>query len=303
MSDHGGGHGGGGKGRRRAQHEEHAHADERWLLTYSDMITLLMALFIVMWAISSVNVSKFAALRQSLREAFSGKLVSGGDGIMKGGTAILQPEGARVSAVKQPLQDPQTVANDKFQPSSGPAAVAPVGSAQAEAQNLQKIASQIEKYAQQHGLSDKIGATVDERGVVVRLLTDKLLFGAGSSDLSVASVPLIESVGKIIQKTGVTNPIRVEGNTDSTPISTARFRSNWELSTARATSVLQVLLASGIDPGRMSAAGYAETRPVASNSTLNGRYLNRHVDIVVLRSEGVASSSTSSATTTIASLR
>lgn len=288
MSDHGGG-GGGGKGRRRAAAHDEAHPDERWLLTYSDMITLLMALFIVMWAISSVNVSKFAALRQSLREAFSGKLVSGGDGIMKGGSAILAPEGARISSVKQPLQDPATVADAKFQASSGPSKVAPVGSAQAEAQNLQKLAEQIQKYAQRHGLADKIGATVDERGVVIRLLTDKVLFGAGSADLHPTAVPLIKQVGKIIKGIGVANPIRVEGNTDSTPISTSRFHSNWELSTARATSVLQVVLASGVDPNRLSAAGYADTRPVASNSSLSGRYLNRHVDIVVLRSDGGSS--------------
>lgn len=295
MSDHGGHkhdrrrRGGGG-------HEDAPHADERWLLTYSDMITLLMALFIVMWAISSVNISKFAALRQSLREAFSGKLVSGGDGVMKGGTAILQPEGARISAVKQPLQDPQTVAKDKFQQANSSSQNAPVGSAEAEAQNLQRIASQIQSYAKQHGLSDKIGATVDERGVVIRLLTDKLLFSSGSADLTGPSVPLITSVGKIIEKVGVSNPVRVEGNTDSAPISTARFRSNWELSTARATSVLQVLLTSGISPGRLSAAGYADTRPVASNSSLSGRYLNRHVDIVVLRSEFTRTSSSPATT-------
>jgi chemotaxis protein MotB len=135
---------------------------------------------------------------------------------------------------------------------------------------------------------------VDERGVVIRLLTDKVLYDAGSADLKAPAIPLIRQVGEIIKRLEVGNPIRVEGNTDATPISTARYRSNWELSTARATSVLQVLLSSGISADRFSAAGYADTRPVASNSSQYGRYLNRHVDVVVLRSDG--------GTTTIGSL-
>ena len=283
MSDHGGGGGGGGrgKGRRRRAEEEAAHADERWLLTYADMITLLMALFIVMWAISSVNITKFAALRQSLREAFAGKLVSGGEGVMSGGKAVLQAEGARISSIEQPRQAPDPAANNRYQPMT-----APVGSAQAESQSLQRLAQQIQSYARQHGLQKKIGASVDERGVIIRLLTDKVLFDAGSADIKAPAVPLIRQVGSIIEKLEIANPIRVEGNTDSRPISTSRFRSNWELSTGRATSVLQILLGSGIRGDRFSVAGYADQRPVASNSTEYGRYLNRHVDIVVLRHDG-----------------
>lgn len=269
--------------RRRGAPEEAAHADERWLLTYADMITLLMALFIVMWAISSVNVSKFAALRQSLREAFAGKLVTGGEGVLPGGKSVLQAEGARISSVKAPVEAPDPNAKNAYQQMGGGA---PVGSAQAEAQNLQRLAQQIQRYAEQHGLQKKIGASVDERGVVIRLLTDKVLFEAGSADLKAPAVPLIRQVAGIIGKLKIANPIRVEGNTDSRPISTVRFRSNWELSTGRATSVLQVLLAAGISSDRFSVAGYADQRPVASNSTDYGRYLNRHVDIVVLRHDG-----------------
>jgi chemotaxis protein MotB len=279
MSNHSGG--GRGNTRRRRGEEEAAHADDRWLLTYADMITLLMALFIVMWAISSVNISKFAALRQSLREAFAGKLVTGGESVMQGGKAVLQAEGARISSVHQPVQAPDPAAKNTFAPIS-----APVGSAQAEAQNLQRLAQQIQSYAEKHGLQKKIGASVDERGVIIRLLTDKVLFDAGSADIKAPAIPLIRQVGSIIQDLKIANPIRVEGNTDSRPIATSRFRSNWELSTGRATSVLQILLGAGISGDRFSASGYADTRPVASNSTEYGRYLNRHVDIVVLRHNG-----------------
>src|SRR5213079_2052035 len=99
--------------RRRGGGDHEEHADERWLLTYADMITLLMALFIVMWAISSVNTSKFAALRMSLKQAFDGKLTQGGDGVLKGGHAILQPEGARISNVDRQSEQKQ-ILNNKF---------------------------------------------------------------------------------------------------------------------------------------------------------------------------------------------
>src|SRR5690349_16747107 len=99
--------------RRRAHGAHEEHADERWLLTYADMITLLMALFIVMWAMSSVNISKFHALRQSLKEAFAGQLTEGGDGVLSGGKAILNPEGARVQST-EPKAAPDKVLNDKF---------------------------------------------------------------------------------------------------------------------------------------------------------------------------------------------
>ncbi len=286
-SDHGGGGGGRGGRKRGNAGGEAEHADERWLLTYADMITLLMALFIVMWAISSVNTSKFNALRDSLREAFNGKLMTGGEGTLSGGTSILQPDGARIASVSPPRESPPSTQSNRFMPTNGIASFkAPVGSAQAEQQNLEKLARQIQNYAKQHGLASKIGATVDERGVIIRLLTDKVLFDPGSSDLKTPAVPLIRQVGMIVEKLDVSNPIRVEGNTDNTPIATARFHSNWELSTARATSVLQVLLQAGIEPARFSAAGYADTRPVASNSDELSRYMNRHVDIVVLRSDG-----------------
>src|ERR687887_13879 len=91
---------GGNKRRRRHEHTHEEHADERWLLTYADMITLLMALFIVMWAISSVNISKYAQLKKSLHEAFDGKLTEGGEGILNGGKQVLQPEGARIQNSK-----------------------------------------------------------------------------------------------------------------------------------------------------------------------------------------------------------
>jgi chemotaxis protein MotB len=266
--------------RRRSDHVHEEHADERWLLTYADMITLLMALFIVMWAISSVNISKYTQLKRSLTEAFDGKMTEGGTGVLSGGKDLLQPAGARVTSPKSPAKED----NQKIliNPSSASS------SADASTQSLRRLAAQIDAYARAHGLQGQIRTSIDERGLLVRLLTDKVLFDPGQATVKPPAVPLLGQIAQLIRRLEIGNPIRVEGNTDSTPIATSRFPSNWELSTARATAVLQVLLSHGVPPRQLSAAGYADQRPVSTNTTTNGRYLNRHVDIIVLRraSEG-----------------
>jgi chemotaxis protein MotB len=267
--------------RRRGGHEEHEN-DERWLLTYADMITLLMALFIVMWAISSVNVTKFAALRQSLHEAFSGKLTEGGNGVLKGGPQVLQPQGARISPVPEKREAPDKLSRNRFTPVSGATA--------RETNELKRLAQQIEQYAREHGFAQEIATQIDERGLVVRLLTDKVLFDSGAAVVKPQGLPLLDRIAELISDTHITNPIRVEGNTDDRPISTYEFRSNWELSAARAAAVLQVLRGHGVRDQVLSVAGYAAERPVASNATEDGRRLNRRVEIVVLRrsaAEGV----------------
>ena len=275
----------GGGGKKRGKSEEIHENEERWLLTYADMITLLMALFIIMWAISVTNTSKYEALRQSLSAAFTGKVVDGGNGVLNGGPQLMNPQGLQIQNIQRPSP---SQSESEASMSIAPQIKQPVGSSQAEAQNLQSIADRIRKYAKDHGLQNQVSAQVDERGVVIRLLTDKILFDSGSADLKSQAIPLISNVGHIIENVKMSNPIRVEGNTDSRPIATARYRSNWELSTGRAVSVLQVLLAAGATPARLSAAGYADTHPVASNLTDTGRYMNRHVDIVVIRNDGAA---------------
>lgn len=268
--------------RRRHDHVHEEHADERWLLTYSDMITLLMALFIVMWAISSVNTSKYKALRESLHQAFNGHPMAGSDGVLGGGRSILQPEGARV---QQQISDHPT---QKVLPNPNAAASSPAASA--TEQSLKALEQKIDQYAKSHGLSGQIRTSIDERGLLVRLLTDKVLFDPGEAVLKPEARPLLGQIALLIRRLKIENPVRVEGNTDSTPIATAQFPSNWELSTARATAVLQTLLAHGVTPHQLSAAGYADQRPIASNATIAGRHFNRHVDIIVLRSasdEGV----------------
>jgi chemotaxis protein MotB len=277
--------------RRRRSGGGHEEASaERWLLTYADMITLLLALFIVLWSISSVNISKFAALKDSLSQAFSGKILQGNDGVLDGGPAPLNPEGQQVQNINA-----QTSSSTSFQVASTASLPAPddirqtlhaqidQSIAQQELDNLRRVQAEIRKAAKQLGLSGLIHTSIEERGLVIRLLTDKVVFASGQASLESRALPLIVDIGKIIAGNPMMNPVRVEGNTDDVPISTAQYPSNWELSTARATAVLEVLLHGGISPKRLSVAGYGPENPVASNRTAAGRSLNRRVDIVVLR--------------------
>jgi chemotaxis protein MotB len=268
----GGGHGGG-----------HEGGDERWLLTYSDMITLLMALFMVLFSISAVNVSKFQSLQMSLRAAFAGH-VTPANKVLPGGDAVMLPGAPSHMQGIQPSTPSQSV-DPEFSVMEKPAiATAKMRSAERHEQDrLLAIQRAVEAYARAHGFADRIATSVDQRGLEIRLLTDKAVFASGSAVLEPAEAPLIHRVADLITAAGITNAVSVEGNTDSVPISTSTFRSNWELSTARATAVLEALLADGVPARRLSATGYADQRPVAPNTTAAGRAANRRVDVVLLR--------------------
>jgi chemotaxis protein MotB len=255
----GGGHGGAGM--------------ERWLLTYADMITLLMALFIVMWAISAVNIGKFNELKASLRAAFSGKIFDRSEPrLLSGERSILNPEGAQVSPVEQLPSLVQAVST---------AVLARVD--RQDLENLRWLKREIDAYARRHGFAGRLRTVIDERGLVVRLLTDEVLFDTGKAVVKRPSLPLLARIASLLVARRIANPVRVEGHTDNVPISTPQFHSNWELSAARATAVVHKLLGHGVPASRLSVAGYADQRPVADNATPAGRRLNRRVELVVLR--------------------
>lgn len=269
--------GGPGHGRRRGdRQDDHGAGMERWLLTYADMITLLLALFIVLWSISSVNISKFQELRASLHQALSGKVIPGTSSLLNSGAAVLQPQGTPVPTpkptspvdIKQSIETKITAALQ-----------------QRETQHLKNVQRQVRQYAAQHGLTGKLRTSVNAEGLEIRVLTDDLLFDPGQATLKSKAIPILYHVARALNTNQLTNPIRVEGNTDNVPISTPRFRSNWELSTARADAVLEFMLSAGIKPTRLSAVGYGDTRPIATNATARGRALNRRVELVVLRQQ------------------
>ena len=132
------------------------------------------------------------------------------------------------------------------------------------------------------GVIEGAGKTIDERGLVIHVLSDAVLFDSGQAKLNQPASVLAE-LARLVSSTGIVNPVRVEGNTDSVPVSSGQFRSNGELSSARANAVLQFMLHHGVRAKRLSTVGYGDQNPMASNKTAAGRSSNRRVDLVLLR--------------------
>lgn len=238
-------------GRRRGGHGGGHSSSERWLLTYADMITLLLALFIVLFAMSLTDAHKLADLKTSLASAFhvssgaSNAVMSGTPNVMTGQTAMI-PE------------------------------------FQAEA-NMQH---QIEKdIAKQEGdaATRSVSTSINQRGLVISL-ANSAFFNEGEDELRPEAQRILDTIAPTLAKSG--RALMIEGHTDTTPIHTSRFRDNWELSTARAATVVRFLITRHqLSPKRLSAAGYGEYYPLVANNTPENRAKNRRVDIVVLRSD------------------
>jgi chemotaxis protein MotB len=259
-------HGGGG----------HNGPDERWLLTYADMITLLMALFIVLWSMSTTDATKLKALSESLHSAFGPKLLPGG-GTIESPAPAATP-GARDTSEEPPIPSPASIAP------AAPSRPTNAGERAAEDDEFRRIKASIDAYAKAHGLSDKLQARIVRRGLVVRLMTDDVLFASGEAALEPEAEPLLRHIAAAVGSAAIERPLLVEGHTDDVPVS-GTYASNWELSATRATSVVRFLIAAGLPPARLGAAGYAATHPAASNATEAGRARNRRVEIVLLRQE------------------
>jgi chemotaxis protein MotB len=210
---------------RKLKSQNEGESRDRWLISYADLVTLLLALFIVMYAASDSERAKAVA------QSFSGQSAAG-DGI------LIADDGKRA----------------------------------------EKSSSEI-KVLENSVLLQKTKMTQTERGLVISL-SEAGFFAPGDATVSIQAKDVIKSLAESIQNSQI--PIRVEGHTDSTPISNARYGSNWELSTTRAANVLQELVENGITPERLSASGYGGFQPIAENATPEGRSQNRRVDIVIL---------------------
>jgi chemotaxis protein MotB len=239
---------------KRREEKEPNH--ERWLLTYSDLITLLMIFFVIMYASSTVSTTKYKQLSQSLNIAFEG----GGKSIIgnESGTTIIDP-GTKV------IDTPT------------------VKSKVSEESQMEKVKKNVDSYLKQNGLSANVSTKIDERGLQVSL-NSTLLFDIGKADVKSESVKKLVSIGKLLNT--VDNYVRIEGHTDITPINNNEFSSNWQLSAIRATNVTELLISqAGILPQRISSVAYGENRPVADNTTELGKAKNRTVDIIILSSK------------------
>jgi len=251
------------KGKKRRE-EEYDNLD-RWLVSYADFITLMFAFFVTMYAISRVDEAKLGSMVESLQRAL--------------GSTILLHENKK--------QDPGV-----FENSDKPIDVAILPLAINKGQgreDFETLAAEIRKNMEEGRNNNGAQADVDlnqlkfifdKRGLILRF-SERFFFDSGDASIRPDVAPMLHIIAGSLEK--IPNHIRIEGHTDSVPIRTARFPSNWELSTARATSIVHYLLTHHqFEPTRLSAAGYGEFRPIATNDSSDGRSQNRRVDIVIL---------------------
>lgn len=253
---------------RRKFREEEPHNHERWLVSYADFITLLFAFFVVMYSISQVNESKYRVLSNTLTDVFA-KPALDENPIQVGEVARSNPN-AIIEVQTSPVKAAQPETTEE-----SPAAAEVKGQA-----DLKKLADKIQ--AALSDLIDKDLVTVKGNETWLEItLRSSLLFNSGDASISESAYGLLAQLAAILREQD--NPVRVEGFTDDVPIRTAHFSSNWELSSARAAAVVQLLIGKGLDPEKLMAAGYGQYQAVAPNTTPEGRAKNRRVVLMVAR--------------------
>jgi chemotaxis protein MotB len=229
------------------QKHEAEESSERWLLTYADMITLLLVFFIVLYSMANIDREKFGAVAASMARAFGR-----GEGLITGlgggGSSASAP--IFFSTLPQQQQD-----------------FLSVGAAMAE-------------FADKAGLTGDIAVNMTYEGIVISL-SDALVFEPGGAEISESAKATLITVAEVLRE--VENPLRVEAHTDNVPTNNSAFPTNWELSVDRSVAIVRYLAEQcGIDPSRLSAAGYGEYRPVVPNDTREHRAINRRAEIVIL---------------------
>jgi len=230
---------------KRRKREEDRENTERWLLTYSDLITLLLAFFIMMYTFSKQDASKYQEVTSYLRTIFSKGTIISEKGRDSGGTAEAMVKPMTGEEIRKQLEE-----------------------------EIKEIKNTIE-------LNGNISVFSDERGIVIRIM-DRAFFDEGKAILKDRAINALEKIIPVLKQ--INNHIRIEGHTDNIPINTYEFRSNWELSVRRATEVVRYIIEKGhIPPQRISATGYAEYRPIAPNDTPENRALNRRIEIIITK--------------------
>jgi chemotaxis protein MotB len=242
--------------RRRRRTEDHLN-HEAWAIPYGDLMTLLLAVFVVLYAVSRVNIDKYRMLSDSMVAAFRSDRAG-------------LPPGSGPSAAAA------ATAAAAAAPAAAPAAAR--GADDPAGETLQRVADAVDGALGDLGASQGVVVRRSDRAVEVDLSTD-IIFPSGAAALAPNASGVLEKLAEVLRD--FPNPVRVEGHTDDRPISTALYPSNWELSSARAARVVEVLSRNGVDPTRLTVQGFGEFRPIASNATSEGRNANRRVLLVI----------------------
>ncbi len=223
---------------------------EKWAIPYADFLTLLLCLFIALFAMAQAGKQAALEYAQAFAKAFGMRLVP-----------------FQETLPKQILPEPVI---KRAEPTE-------------RGRRIQRQLQELQEMLRRMGLEGEFKIAYEAIGIRL-ILQEKLLFESGSADIKPEMRPVLDKLYEIIKD--LPNPVEVEGHTDSIPISTERFPSNWELSTARASTIVRYFIAKGINPERLKASGYADTRPIAPNTTPEGRAQNRRVEIVILNIRG-----------------
>jgi chemotaxis protein MotB len=271
--------------RRRRNCKDEPQNHERWLVSYADFITLLFAFFVVMYAVSSVNEGKYRVLSNTLTDAFHEPTRSTNPiqiGELRRSSGPLLGDAPSYSALETTQKDGPENAEAAFerQPRDG-FETSPNG--MAESKRLGYIAGSLASVLEPY-MDEKL-VNITHNGLWVEVdMKSQLLFTSGSARLSRPALRLLGDVSRVLKP--LPNSIHVEGYTDNVPISTTSFPSNWELSAARAASVVHLFTRAGIEPQRLAAIGFGEHRPIDNNDTEAGRQNNRRVSIIILAGKG-----------------
>lgn len=258
------------KGRRKKGKQHEHHMDETWLIPYSDLLTLLLALFIVLFAMGKLDEQKAAQLSNSLYVAFHG-----GSGLFK-----------YESPVKNTVTDPNTKNGVSSRINHATGSNYPISEAgkrfEEESRQLSQLAEKLNNYLIENNLSGQLKTELTEQGLNITI-DEKALFESGKADILPASRELAKKISQLLEEVG-SREVTISGHTDNLPIKNKQFNSNWDLSTSRAVNFLDVILENKkLDPSHFKATGYGEYRPVADNSTAEGRAKNRRVEITIER--------------------
>ncbi|CAM4368324.1 flagellar motor protein MotB [Paenibacillus alkaliterrae] len=262
---------------KKHRHEEHEeHVDESWLIPYADLMTLLLALFIVLYSMNSVDVKKF----EEMSQAFSIAL-SSGSGVLDQTTIVKigeddgkkrEEEGSKEEEKKDESRQAQTEEEKVLE-----------ALIKQEQEDLEKLKKQIDAYIEKQGLTSDLETKLNQSQLMITI-SDNALFAPAQASVKPESRELAVAIGKMLQNYP-NYQVVVSGHTDNKPISNAFFKSNWDLSSMRSIRFMDILLENKqLKPERFSAIGYGEHRPIADNKTVEGRAKNRRVEVSILHS-------------------
>ncbi|MBU8787169.1 MULTISPECIES: flagellar motor protein MotB [Bacillus] len=247
--------------KKKKKHKDHEeHVDESWLIPYADLLTLLLALFIVLFAMSSIDAKKFDMLSKSFNA-----VLTGGTGVMDY-SSFVEPKSPTQEDGKKP--DEQKVAKQS-------------DSKQKDQEALKKIQEQVNQFIKDKKLEKQVNTKLTDEGLLLSI-EDNIFFDSGKAEVRQQDVPLAKEISDLL----VLNPPRnivISGHTDNVPIKNSQFKSNWHLSVMRAVNFMSLLIENPkLDAKTFSAKGYGEYKPIASNRTEEGRRKNRRVEILIL---------------------